>query len=439
MRRGASDLGGRGEVVSGIVVMRDGSNALDVIKRVKSRLKEIEPGLPGGVRVVPVYDRSELIQRSISNARVTLLEVILTVVLVILIFLWHFPSAVIPVVTIPVTVLLTFIPLHFAGVSINIMSLAGLAIACGELVDAAIVVVEQTHRKLEIHERSGNPFSYGQVILAAVKEVAGPTFFALLVIAVAFLPVLALEGQEGKLFRPLAYTKNFAMVVAAVLAITLTPALRLLLVRRRRILTTSGGGIQRLFNSLVGSRIRSQEDHPITGPLMRVYEPVVRWTLRWKMQVIAGAVALVLLTIPMFWKLGTEFMPAMDEGSLLYMPSTMPGISIAESQKLLQLTDQIVMSFPEVDHVLGKAGRADTATDPAPLSMLETVIVLKPQSEWRNAHTWYSSWAPRWLLPVLRHITPDHLSQQELVAELNQALKIPGLSNSWTMPIRGRI
>jgi Cu(I)/Ag(I) efflux system membrane protein CusA/SilA len=439
IRRGATDLNGTGEVVSGIVIMREGSNALDVINRVKVRLKEIEPGLPQGVKIVPVYDRSELIQRAISNARLTLIAVILTVVAVIVIFLWHFPSAAIPVITIPVTVLLTFIPLHYAGVSINVMSLAGIAIACGELVDAAIVVVEQTHKKLEIYERSGMPFSHDEVILAAVKEVAGPTFFALLVIAVAFLPVLALEGQEGKLFRPLAYTKNFAMVVAAVLAITLTPALRLLLVRRRRILTTSGGRFQRFFNSLVGSRIRSQEDHPITGPLMRVYEPVVRWTLRWKMQVIAGAVALILLTIPMFWKLGTEFMPAMDEGSILYMPSTMPGISIAESQKLLQLTDQIVMSFPEVDHVMGKTGRADTATDPAPLSMLETVIVLKPQSEWRDAHVWYSSWAPNWMLPALRHITADHISEQELVARMNEAVKIPGLSNSWTMPIRGRI
>jgi len=219
IRRGATDLNGTGEVVSGIVIMREGSNALEVINRVKTRLQEIEPGLPAGVKIVPVYDRSELIGRAISNARLTLLAVILTVVVVIVIFLWHFPSAAIPVVTIPVTVLLTFIPLHYAGVSINVMSLAGIAIACGELVDAAIVVVEQTHKKLEIYERAGKPFSPDEVILAAVQEVAGPTFFALLVIAVAFLPVLALEGQEGKLFRPLAYTKNFAMVVAAVLAI----------------------------------------------------------------------------------------------------------------------------------------------------------------------------------------------------------------------------
>jgi len=439
IRRGASDLDGAGEVVSGIVIMRDGSNALEVISRVKSRLNDIASGLPDGVKVVPVYDRSELIHRSISNARWTLIEVILTVVLVILVFLRHFPSAVIPVVTIPVAVLLTFIPLHYAGVSINVMSLAGLAIACGELVDAAIVVVEQTHKKLESYEKSGLPFSQHEVVLEAVREVAGPTFFALLVIAVAFLPVLVLEGQEGKLFRPLAYTKNFAMLVAAALAITLDPALRLLLVRRRTPADAVPSRWSCFSNWLLSGRIRSQEEHPITGPLMRIYDPVVRWTLRWKWQVIGGALVLVLATIPLFLKIGSEFMPSVDEGSLLYMPTTMPGISIAESQKLLQVTDRIIKGFPEVDHVLGKTGRADTATDPAPLSMLETVVVLKPQSKWRKTQTWYSSWAPNWLLPVLSHITADHISEQQLVAEMDQALRIPGLSNSWTMPIRGRI
>jgi Cu(I)/Ag(I) efflux system membrane protein CusA/SilA len=439
IRRGATDLNGTGEAVSGIVIMRDGGNALDVIGRVKARLKEIEPGLPHGVRIVSVYDRSQLIRRAIQGSSLTLIEVIFTVVVVILIFLWHLPSALVPVVTIPVTVLLTFIALHYAGVSINVMSLAGLAIACGELVDAAIVVVEQTHKKLEVYERSGLRFSHSDVVLEAVKEVAKPTFFALLVIAVAFLPVLALEGQEGKLFRPLAYTKNFAMLIAAVLAITLTPALSLLLAKRRPRPTLNGNGLSQFFNALMSGRIRPQEEHPITGPLMRLYDPVVRWTLRKKKLVIACAVLLVLLTIPIFLRLGSEFMPGLGEESLLYMPSTMPGISIAESQKLLRITDQIIKSFPEVDHVLGKTGRADTATDPAPLSMLETVIVLKPQSEWRKAQVWYSSWAPHWLLPALERITPDHLSEQQLVAAMNQAIKIPGLSNSWTMPIRGRI
>src|SRR5258706_6741126 len=440
IRRGAADLDGSGEAVSGIVIMREGGNALDVIDRVKARIKEIQPGLPSGVSVMPVYDRSDLIRRSISSARLTVIEVVVTVVLIILIFLWHFPSAAIPVVTIPVAVLLAFIPLQYAGVSINIMSLAGIAIACGGLVDAAIVVVEQTHKKLELAERSGQPFQYDAVILQAVKEVGGPTFFALLVIAVAFLPVLVLEGPEGKLFKPLAYTKNFAMLAAAVLAITLDPVLRLLLVQRSgdQRPGASASLFRRTWHSLLGGRIRSEEDHPITGPLIRFYDPVVRWTLRRKTQVIAAAVVLVVLTLPLVWKLGSEFMPPVDEGALLYMPTTMPGISIGESQKLLRTTDAILKSFPEVDHVLGKTGRADTATDPAPLSMLETVVVLKPQSEWRPKQVWYSSWAPSFLLPALRRITPDHVSSEELTAQMDAALKIPGLSNAWTMPIRGR-
>ena len=364
---------------------------------------------------------------------------VITVVVVILIFLWHFPSAVIPVVTIPVAVLMTFIPLYFLGVSINIISLAGLALACGELVDAAIVVVEQTYKKLEMHQRTGEAFSYEAVILEAVREVAGPTFFALLVIAVAFLPVLVLEGQEGKLFRPLAYAKNFAMLGAAILALTLDPALRLLLVRKSSHDDDGSSLLQRMRNWLLGGALRREDEHPITGPLMRIYDPVLRWTLRRKWQVIGGATVLVVLTIPVALSLGSEFMPRIEEGSLLYMPSTMPGISIAEAQKLLLVTDNILERFPEVEHVLGKAGRADTATDPAPLSMLETVIVLKPQSEWRKRDVWYSSWAPDWIRPMLRPITSDHISEEQLVSEMNDALSIPGVSNSWTMPIRGRI
>ena len=439
IRRGASDLDGRGEVVSGIVVMRQGSNALDVIQRIKARLKEIQPGMPAGIRVVPIYDRSDLIRRAIANSRNTLIEVVLTVVVVILIFLWHFPSAVIPVITIPVAVLLAFIPLYFLGVSINILSLAGIALACGELVDAAIVVVEQTYKKLELHQRSGEPFSYEVVILEAVREVAAPTFFALLVIAVAFLPVLVLEGQEGKLFRPLVFAKSFALLAAAILALTLDPALRLLLVRKSSHNLTDPNPLQKLRNWLLGGVIRREDQHPITAPLIRIYDPILRWTLRRKWQVIAGAVVLVLLTIPVALRLGSELMPRVEEGSLLYMPSTMPGISIGEAQRLLAVTDGILKSFPEVDHVLGKAGRADTATDPAPLSMLETIVVLKPQSEWRKRQTFYSSWAPDWTLPALRHITSDHISEEQLVAEMNNSLNVPGVSNSWTMPIRGRI
>jgi len=438
IRRGIADLDGEGEVVSGIVVMRQGQNALDVIERVKAKIKEIEPGLPSGVKVIPVYDRSDLILRSIDNLKSTLIEVILTVSFIVLLFLWHIPSALIPIITIPVAVLLSFIPFRMMGVTANIMSLGGIAIAIGALVDAAIVVVEQTHKNLEEWERTGRKGDYKTVVVHAVKQVAGPSFFALLVIAVSFLPVLTLEGQEGRLFKPLAYTKNFSMIIAAVLAITLDPALRLFLTHMTHF-NFRPSWLCKATNAVVVGTIHSEEKHPISRVLIRLYEPVAGWTLRRKWTVIGVAIALVIVTIPVYFKLGSEFMPPLEEGSILYMPTTMPGISITEAQRLLQVTDRIIKQFPEVDQVLGKAGRADTSTDPAPLSMLETVIILKPKSQWRKAETWYSSWAPEWLQSVLRHITPDHLSQEEVISQMNDALSIPGVSNSWTMPIKGRI
>jgi Cu(I)/Ag(I) efflux system membrane protein CusA/SilA len=438
LRRGVADLDGNGEVVSGVVVMRQGENALDVIDRVKAKLDEVRPGLPAGVKIVPVYDRSDLIHRAIANLRSTLVEVLVTVALVILLFLWHVPSAVIPLVTIPVAVLVSFIPFRAMGVTANIMSLGGIAIAIGALVDAAIVVVEQTHKRLEEWERGGKKGDPREVIVAAVKQVAGPSFFALLVIAVSFLPVLALEAQEGRLFKPLAYTKNLAMVVAAFLAITLDPALRLSFMRLRAF-DLRPRWLSRLANAVLVGRIHPEEKHPVSRALMRAYEPVVRWSLRHRRAVIGGALALVAVTVPVFRQLGSEFMPPLDEGSLLYMPSTMPGISIAEAQKLLTVSDGILKRFPEVERVLGKAGRAETSTDPAPLSMLETVIVLKPRSEWRKVDTWWSAWAPSFLAGPLSRLTPDRISQDDLVAEMNGALKLAGVSNAWTMPIKGRI
>lgn len=438
LRRGVSDLDGMGEAVSGIVVMRQGENTLNVIERVKARIREIEPGLPAGVSIVPIYDRSELILRAIDNLKSTLLEVTLTVVLVIFIFLWHPPSAMIPVITIPIAVLLSFLPFHLLGINANIMSLGGIAIAVGAMVDAAIVVVEQTHKGLEEWERGARLEPSENVILKSVKQVAGPSFFALLVIAVSFLPVLTLEEQEGRLFRPLAYTKTLVMVVAALLAITLDPALRLLITRVRN-LDFRPRWLSRVANTLLVGRIHSEKNHPISRRLIQLYEPVVNWSLRRKWLVMAGALAMVLATIPVFQRLGSEFMPPLDEGALLYMPSTMPGISIGESQKLLQLTDRVIKQFPEVDRVLGKAGRAETSTDPAPLSMLETVIILKPESQWRKVDTWYSSWAPELLQRELRHITADHISPEELVNQMNQQLQLPGVSNAWTMPIKARI
>jgi copper/silver efflux system protein len=437
LRRGVSDLDGAGEAVSGIVVMRQGENALDVIGRVKARLKQIGPGLPSGVKVVPIYDRSELIQHSISNLKSTLFEVIVTVALVVLLFLWHVPSAIIPVITIPVTVLVAFIPFRMMGISANIMSLGGIAIAIGALVDAAIVVVEQTHKKLELWEKGGRREDYRAVVIQAIKEVAGTSFFALLVIAVSFLPVLTLEAQEGRLFKPLAYTKTLAMIVAAVLAITLDPALRLVFTRMKKF-EFRPAWLARAANAVAVGSIRPEERHPISRVLIRLYEPVLLWSLSRKRTVIAGALALMILTIPAFLKLGSEFMPPLDEGALLYMPSTMPGISIGEAQRLLQVTDRTIRQFPEVDHVLGKAGRAETSTDPAPLSMLETIITLKPKSEWPRVPTWYSAWSPEWMKPVFRRITPDHISQEQLVNRFNDALQVPGVSNAWTMPVKGR-
>jgi len=438
LRRGVADLDGKGEVVSGIVVMRSGENALAVIDRVKQKIGDVTPSLPEGVKIVPVYDRSEFIHHAISNVNSTIFQVVVTVVLIILIFLWHFPSAAIPIVTMPVVVLASFIPFHYLGISANIMSLAGVAIAFSELVDASIVVVEQTHKKLEIWEKGGRLGEYRAVILAAVKEVAGPTFFALLVIAISFLPVLTLEAQEGRMFKPLAYTKTLAMLIAAVMAITLDPALRLLLARVDRF-DFRPSWLCRVTNALLVGKIRREEDHAISRWMIRIYEPVVRWTLRRKWAVISGAAALVVLAIPVFLSLGSEFMPPLDEGVILYMPSTMPGISISQAQQLLQTTDGILARFPEVDRVLGKAGRAETSTDPAPLSMLETVIVLKPHSEWRHVDTWYSSWSPEFVKPLLRHITPDTISSTELVRLLDESLKVPGVTNAWTMPVRGRI
>jgi Cu(I)/Ag(I) efflux system membrane protein CusA/SilA len=437
MRRGIADLNGQGETVSGIVVMRQGENALRVIERVKAKLKELEPGLPPGVKVVTAYDRSELILASIDNLKHTLIEELAVVALVILIFLWHVPSAAIPIITIPVAVLIAFVPMRLMGINANIMSLGGIAIAVGAMVDAAIVVVEQTHKKLEAADASWTAGDYQRAIVAAVKEVGGPSFFALLVIAVSFLPVLTLEAQEGRLFKPLAYTKNFAMIVAAVLAITLDPALRLLFFRKDgfRIRPRWLGSI---VNGVLVGKIHPEEKHPISRVLMRLYAPVVAWSLRWKWLVLVGAVALVAVTIPVYQALGSEFMPPLDEGALLFMPTTLPGISASEAGRLLEMEDRILMRFPEVERVLGKAGRAETPTDPAPLSMMETVITLKSKSEWRRVATWYDRW-PGWMKPLFGRITRDRISTDQLVDEMNRALQFPGVSNAWTMPVKNRI
>ena len=438
IRRGVADLDGKGDVVGGVVIMRHGENALKVIERVKAKLDEIRPSLPPGVKVVTTYDRSDLILRSIDTLKHTLIEEISIVSIVILIFLWHIPSALIPILTIPITVLISFIPMKLVGVTSNIMSLGGIAIAIGAMVDAAVVVVEQTHKKLEEWDAQGRKRDYHEVVVEAVKEVGGASFFSLLVIAVSFMPIFTLEAQEGRLFKPLAFTKNFSMAIAAVLAITLDPAMRLLFTHanpfnfRPRFLA-------RMVNAVLVGKIHSEEKHPISRLLMKVYHPVAEMALRFRWAVILAAVAIVVVTVPVFNRLGSEFMPPLNEGTLLYMPTTLPGISVTEAQRLLQIQDRVLKSFPEVERVFGKAGRAETSTDPAPLSMMETTVVLKPEDQWRPKQRWYSPWAPEWLKRILRHTWPEHISQDELVDEMDQALRIPGTTNAWTMPIRNRI
>jgi len=438
LRRGIADLDGKGDVVGGVVIMRSGENALHVIGRVKAQMDQIQSSLPPGVKIVSTYDRSELILRSIDTLKHTLFEEIVIVSLVILIFLWHIPSALIPILTIPITVLISFIPMKAVGVTSNIMSLGGIAIAIGAMVDAAIVVVEQTHKKLEIWEAEGRRRDYHAVVIEAIQEVAPASFFSLLVIAVSFMPIFALEAQEGRLFKPLAFTKNFSMAVAAVLAITLDPALRLFFTHATQF-DFRPRFLARLANAVLVGRIHSEEKHPISRLLIGIYRPIVELAVRLRWVVIGAAIAAVVLTWPVFERLGSEFMPPLNEGTLLYMPSTLPGVSLTEAQRLLEIQDRILKVFPEVERVFGKAGRAETSTDPAPLSMMETTVLLKPQDQWRKKPQWYSNRVPEWLQRILRHIWPDRISQDDLVDEMDRALRIPGTTNAWTMPIRNRV
>ncbi|NTU48332.1 MAG: efflux RND transporter permease subunit, partial [Syntrophobacteraceae bacterium] len=427
IRRGIGELDGEGETVGAIVIMRYGENAMKVIHRVQARIDEIAPNLPKGVKIVTTYDRSDLIERSIDTLKTTLMEELAIVSLVILIFLWHIPSAIIPILTIPIAVIISFIPIYGMKITANIMSLGGIAIAIGAMVDAAIVVVEQTHKKLEHWDADGRKGNFRDVVITAVKEVGGPSFFALLVIAVSFMPIFALESQEGRLFKPLAFTKNFSMAIAAVLAITLDPAIRLLFTRMDPFLFRPRW-IAAVANAVLVGKIHSEEKHPISRPLMRIYHPMVELVLRHQWATIVAAVLLVVVTYLPFSRLGSEFMPPLDEGALLYMPTTVPGISVTEAAQLLQLQDKILKSFHEVERVHGKAGRAETATDPAPFSMMETVILLKPHSDWPKIPRWYSDWAPDWLQGVLRRAWPDHKSTQDLIygpGGLNEAMQIP--------------
>jgi len=450
IRRGLADLDGQGDVVGGTIIMRSGENALNVINRVKAKIKEIEPSLPPGVKIEVTYDRSELIVEAIDNLKEKLIEEMIIVSIVILIFLWHFPSAVIPIVTIPISVILAFIPFYGLGLTSNIMSLSGIAISIGVLVDGAIVEVENAYKRLEEWIEGGRKGDYHAVRLNALKEVGPSVFFSLLVIAVAFMPIFTLIDQEGRLFKPLAWAKNLAMAIAAILAITLDPAMRMLFTHmepikvrwpwKKKIAAQSHleAAASKVATTLFVGTYYREEKHPVSKVLFRMYEPVCRFVLKHRKGTILAAVLLVLSTIPVYLNLGTEFMPPLREGSLLYMPTTLPGISVTEAQSLLQKQDQVLKSFPEVERVFGKSGRMESSTDPAPFSMMETVIVLKPENEWRSVKRWYSR-APHWMGAPFRPFWPDHISYEQLIDEMDQALKITGTTNAWTMPIKARI
>ena len=391
-RRGITELNGEGEVVSGIVVQRYGQNALSVIENVKTRLAEIKSSLPEGTEIVPVYDRSELIHRAIATLKSTLIEESFIVALVCMIFLLHVRSAFVAIITLPLGILIAYICMHALGLSSNIMSLGGIAIAIGAMVDAAIVMIENAHKHLE---RAPPDKPRIEVLIEAASEVGPALFFSLLIITVSFLPIFALEAQEGRLFHPLAYTKSFSMAAAAVLSITVVPALMVIFVR---------------------GRIVPEHKNPVNRLLIWAYRPIIRGVLKAKGLVIAIAIAVLAASVWPATKLGAEFMPTLNEGTLFYMPTTLPGLSVTKAAELLQTQNKIIKSFPEVQTVWGKAGRAGTATDPAPTEMFETVINLKPETEWRAGMT-----------------------VDKLINELDTSLQFPGVSNAWTMPIKARI
>lgn len=394
MRRGLVELDGQGEVVGGVVIMRFGENAPEVIDRVKAKLKEIEPSMPKGVKVVTTYDRTDLIRESIATAKENLVEELAIVSVLIIGFLLHLRSALIPIITLPLALLISFIPMYFMGVGMNIMSLGGIIVAIGDMVDASIVMVDNAHRRLEEWERNGRHGDRTEVLIASAKEVGPSIFASLLVIAVAFMPVFTLEAQEGRLFKPLAFTKNLAIATSAVVSITLIPALLSLLIR---------------------GRIIPEQRHPVTRVLQRLYAPFLRAALRHRVVVVLLAIGLTLTVIPAFQRMGSEFMPPLYEGTILYMPTTFPGLSVTEAGMLLQQMDRKLKAFPEVERVFGKAGRAETSTDPAPFSMMEVVVELKPKEQWRPG-----------------------LTYEALVDEMDETLQFPGVTNAWTMPIKAR-
>ena len=425
LRRGIAELDGNGETVGGIVVMRYGENALKTIARVKAKLASLQAGLPKGVSIIPTYDRSGLIKRAVGTLQEKLFEECLIVALVTALFLLHLRSALVSILTLPIAILLAFSVMSLQGINSNIMSLGGIAIAIGTMVDAAIIMTENAHKHLE---RDRGLVPHWQIIATAASEVGPSLFYSLLVITVSFIPVFALGDQAGRLFKPLAYTKTYAMGAAAFLAITLVPV---------------------LMGWLIRGRIRPEEANPLNRAMIKSYHPLVDMVLRWRWPVLGVTIVLLASLAWPLWlaprPIGSEFMPALYEGDLLYMPTTLPGISTTKARELLQQTDKIIASFPEVERTFGKAGRAETATDPAPLSMLETTIMLKPEDQWPAVPTrrFYSDWPgwTDWLKAPLRLVWPDRQrrSVDELIKSLDREIQFPGLTNAWTMPIKTRI
>ena len=418
LRRGTAELNGKGEAVGGIVIMRYGENALKTIENVKHKLEELKAGLPEGVTIKTVYDRSGLIERAVDTLKEKLIEESIVVALITALFLFHFSSALVAIITLPLAILFAFIIMSFQGINANIMSLGGIAIAIGAMIDAAIIMIENAHKHLE---RDRGKLPHWQIIANSSKEVGPSLFYALLVITVSFFPVFALGEQSGRMFKPLAFTKTYAMAGAALLSITLVPV---------------------LMGWFIRGKIPHENKNPLNRLLIRIYHPVVDFVLKWRWSVLIIAVLISASSYIPFKKMGSEFMPPLYEGDLLYMPTTLPGISITKAKELLQQTDRIIAEFPEVHHVFGKAGRAETATDPAPLSMLETTIMLKSEDDWRKLprDRFYSSW-PEFLKTPLAWVWPEEstITVEELKAEMNDAINFPGLTNAWTMPIKTRI
>jgi copper/silver efflux system protein len=421
IRRGIVELDGKGEVVGGIAVMRFGENALDVIDRVKTKIKEIEPGLPKGVRIIPTYDRSELIELSIKSLQKTLIEEMIVVSLVIIIFLLHFRSALVPIFALPIAVVASFIPMYFLRITSNIMSLGGIALAIGVLVDASIVMVENAYRKLSEGTEEEKKDSTRTIIRAA-KQVGRAIFFSLIIIIISFIPVFLLEAQEGRMFKPLAFTKTFAIAASSILAITLVPVLMTLFIK--------------------GKNLKPESENPVSKFFIKLYRPFIRWALKykWTALIINFAVVPATALLIIFYPIGSEFMPPLYEGTIFYMPITSPGLSVTEAGRLLAMQDRILKSFPEVHTVFGKAGRAETSTDPAPFSMMETVVHLKPKDQWRKVKKDYS-YLPQFLQPLAQKVfgVTRPMTYEELVAEMDKRMQFPGFQNAWTMPIRARI